>query len=138
MKKILNWKAGLAVLAATALFGAGLAVGAAGYGKPKSIIHVVTIKWKDGTTEEQKKAAIAGVEKVAASVPGVKNVWLVSKRVQPVKQYFPDSYMEDAYAIEFENQAAEQAYSKSPERKKWVDELYYPHRERSYSVQVTN
>ena len=45
------------------------------FGKPKSVIHVVTVKWNAGTTPAQIEAAVKGVEKVAAAYPGIKNVW---------------------------------------------------------------
>lgn len=125
--------------AALALFGAGWLVGANAYNRPKSIIHMVEVQWKEGTTPAQKKAAIDGVLTVAAAVPGIKNVWLKSQRVQPNREFGGGDWsMDDAFAIEFESQAAHDAYEKSPERQKWFDGSYNPHRSRSISIQVTN
>ena len=59
MKK---WMLALVAVAMLSVFAANK------YGKPKSVIHVVTVKWKDGTTPEQIKAAVSGVEKVAAEL----------------------------------------------------------------------
>ncbi len=53
--------AGMALLA----FGAAVGYAANKFGKPKTVIHVVTLYFKDGTTEEQKKAVFAAVEKMA-------------------------------------------------------------------------
>jgi len=66
------------VLGAVALvaLGAGIGVAANRYGKPSTIIHVVTLFYKDGTTDAQKKAVLDGVEKMAGEVPGIKNIWL--------------------------------------------------------------
>ena len=63
-------------LSAIALFAAGILAGQNKFGKPKSILHIVTVKWQDGTTEAQKAAALKGVEKMAAAIPGMRNVWL--------------------------------------------------------------
>jgi hypothetical protein len=55
----------LASVALVAL-GAGIATAANKYGKPKSIIHVVTLYYKDGTTDEQKKAVLDATEVMAS------------------------------------------------------------------------
>src|ERR1035437_3181430 len=71
-------------VAGLALLAIGTAVGYAvnKFGKPKSVIHVVTLYYKDGTTDEQRKAVLAAVEKMAGELPGIKNVWLKSTKVQ--------------------------------------------------------
>ncbi|MGH7959024.1 MAG: hypothetical protein ACREH8_18740, partial [Opitutaceae bacterium] len=42
---------------------------------PKTVIHVVTVGWKEGTTPEQIKAALDGVQKLPSQFPGIKRVW---------------------------------------------------------------
>ncbi|MGC4051520.1 MAG: hypothetical protein QM757_19390 [Paludibaculum sp.] len=37
------------------LLGAAIGVAANKYNKPKSVLHIVTLLYKDGTTDEQKK-----------------------------------------------------------------------------------
>jgi len=73
----LNLRLIQAVAAASLLVALGRAAGFAAnrFGKPKSVIHVVTLYYKDGTTEEQKKSVLDAIEKMASAVPGIKNVW---------------------------------------------------------------
>src|SRR5258706_14692814 len=53
-----------------------VALGANRYNTPRSIVHVVTILWKEDSTPEQQKAALEGVKKMAGENPGNKNVWI--------------------------------------------------------------
>jgi len=74
MKKIV---AAMALLMASVVFAAEM---------PKTVIHVVTIKWKDGTTEEQKaKAAKAADRKAdrekAVNEERVKSIGAGSKKI---------------------------------------------------------
>ena len=59
-----------AVAAALAL----VALGANKFSAPHSIVHVVTILWKEDSTPEQQQASLEGVKKMAAEIPGIKNV----------------------------------------------------------------
>ena len=120
----------LIAAALVAAFCAGIVAGANKYGKPKSVIHVVTIKWAADATPEQREAAIQGVEKMADGIPGIKNIWLKPLRVQP-RDYTA------AFAIEFEDQAAADRYAKHPVHEAW-NKIYLPAREESRSQQVTN
>lgn len=141
-----------AAIAGLALLAVGAAAGYAAnrFGKPKSVLHVVTLYYKDGTTEEQKKAVLAAVEKMAGEMPGVKNVWLKSTKVQ-------GAYMEkitdarersaegaykthpftDAFVIEFEDQAAFERYAEHPAHKAF-EQVYIPVRGRSSTHDITN
>ena len=114
-------------LAAIAMFSA---IAANQFGKPKSVIHVVTVKWKEGTTPAQIKAALDGVEKVAADYPGIKNVWIRSIKVQG------DGY-KNAFVMEFKDEAALKAYTDSPAQKAWY-EVYLPVRGESTTHDITN
>lgn len=121
-----------ALAAVLAIFGAGLAIGAKtnNYGAPTSILHVVTIKWKADSTQEQRTTALDGVKKMAAEVPGVKNVWIKATKVQP-RDY------NAAFAIEFEDKAAAERYVDHPAHREW-EKTYLPIREQSTSHQITN
>ena len=119
-----------AVFVAVALFAAGYVTAQNKFGQPTTIIHVVTIKWKAGVAEEEKQKAIEGVRKMAAEIPGIKNIWLKATRVQP--QDF-----NAAFVIEFENRAAADLYAEHPAHKAWA-EHYLTIREASRSQQVTN
>lgn len=139
-------------LTRTKLIGASLALLALGavagyaankYSKPKSIIHVVTLYYKDGTTDEQKKAVLDGIEKMASEVPGMKNIWLKSVKVQGAyMEKQPDGSMKnrpftDAFVMEFESDAAFQAYANHASHKAW-EELYTKVRARSTTHDITN
>ena len=100
------------------------------FGTPKSIIHVSIIQWKAGVSDADKKQALEGVKEMAAKIPGMKNVWIKAIRVQP------EGYT-DAFAIEFENQAAADRYAKDPVHDKWT-EAFIKIREASISPQITN
>jgi hypothetical protein len=134
VKKFMNWKLALAVCGAVLVFGAGVATGASKFNKPKSVIHLVQVKWKAGATDAQKKAAIDGVEKMAAQTPGIKNIWMKQTRAQ----FWGDPRPDAAWVIEFENREAERAYEKSDARKEWFEKVYDPIRDESRSSQWTN
>ncbi len=123
-----RWVTGAAM--ALALLGAGRLAGANVFHKPSTVLHVVTVKWTADSTPEQRKAAIDGIEKMASEIPGIKNVWLKTLRVQP-RDY------NTVFAIEFENQAAAARYAKHPAHEAWY-KIYMPIREESRSQQITN
>lgn len=126
--------AALIACALVAIFTVGVVVGQNKFGKPKSVVHVVTLKWKADSTAEQRQKAIDGVAGMAAKVPGIKNVWLKTLRVQSPSQ---DKPFDVAFAIEFESEAAVKAYGDHPAHKEW-EGIYLPIREESRSHQVTN
>ncbi len=120
----------VSVLTLTVIFLAGIAVGQNQFGQPKTVLHVVALKWKADATDEQKQEAIEGIKEMAAAIPGIKNIWLKTDRVQP-REYSA------VFAIEFENRAAADAYAEHPAHEAWY-EIYIPIREESRSYQVTN
>ncbi len=122
---------GLAVLAAAVLFAAGFVTGQNKFGQPKTVIHVVAVKFKVDSTPEQQQKALQGVLDVAAKMPGIKNVWIKSTRVQP------QGYSA-AFVIEFADRAAADAYAESPLRNDWFNKIYNPIREESRSFQITD
>jgi hypothetical protein len=115
---------------ALALFAAGVLVGQNKFGQPKSVIHVVTVKWNPGTTDAQKKAAIGGVAKLAAAHPGIRNVWLRSIKVQG------EGYT-DAFVMEFESEKALADYAGSAAQQEWY-KVYLPIRAESTTHDITN
>lgn len=125
-----HWKTLVAAAAALAIFGVGVLVGAAG--KPTSVIHVVTVKWKDGTTQAQIDSALKGVEKMADGFPGIKRVWLRSIKVQG-----PESGVTHAFVMEFESEQALKDYSGSAAQKEWY-KTYLPIRDQSRTFDITN
>lgn len=135
----------VALLAAAAFLALGTTAGWAAKkaSAPKSIIHVVTLYYKDGTTDEQKKAVLEGIEKMAEEIPGIKNVWLKSTKVQGAYvEKLPDGTMKprpftDAFVMEFENEAAFKGYDDHPAHRAW-EKVYVPVRGRSATHDITN
>lgn len=123
-------KATLSLAAAMAVFGAGVLTGKNTFHQPNSIIHVVTVQWTDDSTPAQQQAAIDGVKTMAAEIPGIKNIWIKPIRVQP-REYSA------AFAIEFENKAAADAYADHPAHKAWA-KIYEPIHKESRSQEITN
>ncbi|MFY9753905.1 MAG: Dabb family protein [Candidatus Acidiferrales bacterium] len=117
-------------LLALGLFAGGYAAGQNRVGQPKTILHLVAIQWNPGVSDADKQRAIDGVKTVAAQVPGVKNVWVKAERLQPRD-------FNAAFAIEFRDRDAADAYAESAAHKAW-EQQYVPLRQASISIQVTN
>jgi stress responsive alpha/beta barrel protein len=113
-----------------AFFISGVIVGQNKFGQPKSVIHVVTGKWKSDSTPEQQQKALNGVKEMAGKIPGIKNIWIKPTKIQPGDYNF-------AFVIEFESEAAHQAYGSNPEHEKWA-EYYLSVREESRNNVITN
>jgi Stress responsive A/B Barrel Domain len=130
-----------AILAAATAALMLLALGANRYAAPHSIIHVVTILWKEDSTPEQQQAALEGVKKMAAEIPGIKNVWIKPLKVQgsgrPGKDGKPGRPYDSAFVIEFADQAAADRYVDHPAHLEW-NKTYLAIREESTSHQITN
>ena len=120
----------VAVVILAGVFAAGVAVGQQKFGQPKTVLHVVALKWKPEATDEQKTAAIEGLKTMAGAVPGIKNIWIKPDRVQP-REY------STAFAIEFESRVAADAYAEHPAHEEWY-KIYMPIRAESRSLQITN
>jgi hypothetical protein len=96
---------------------------------PKTVIHVVTVKWKADTTPKQIQAALDGVKALPAAYPGITRVWIKSIKVQGDKA--------NAFVMEFVDEAALKAYADSPAQKEWY-KVYLPIREQSTTFDITN
>jgi hypothetical protein len=118
------------VAAALVVFAAGALVGANAFKEPSTVLHVAVVKWKADSTPEQQQAAIDGIRRMAADVPGIRNVWLKKIKTQPPEY-------SAVFAIEFENKAAFDAYTNNPAHKAW-EKIYLPIREESRTQDVTN
>jgi hypothetical protein len=112
------------------LFGAGVLVGANKFGQPKSVIHVVTVRWKADASEQQRQAAIKGIEKMASEIPGVKNIWTKTLKVQ-------GQGYNNAFVMEFADEAALKAYGDHPAHREW-EKVYLPIRDQSTTHDITN
>jgi hypothetical protein len=125
-----TWKMFAALVCAAALFASGYVAGQNRFGQPKTIIHLVEVKWNPGVSEAQKQEVMNGVKEMAGRIPGIMNIWVKADRLEPRDFSW-------AYAIEFRNRAAADAYAESPVHAAW-DKMYVPMRYASISVQVSN
>ena len=98
--------------------------------KPTSVIHVVTIKWKAGTTPEQIAAALKGAETVANTYKGIERIWTKALKVQ-------GTGYTHAIVMEFKDEKSLKDYTDSPAQKEWY-KLYLPIRDVSTTYDITN
>ncbi len=102
---------------------------------PKSVIHVVTVAWKAGTTPEQIKAALDGVQGLPAKFKGLTRVWTNPLKVQNAAG--ANVKKTHVFVMEFADEAAFKAYTDSPEQLEWY-KTYLPIREQSTTFDITN
>lgn len=117
-----------------ALFATGLVIGQNKFLQPKSIVHVVTVKWKSDSTPAQRQAALDGVKTMAAKIPGMTRVWLKTIKVQGVSQ---DQPFDAAFVMEFKDQASFDKYADHPAHKEW-EKIYLAIRETSRTHDISN
>jgi antibiotic biosynthesis monooxygenase (ABM) superfamily enzyme len=98
---------------------------------PKTVIHVITIQWKAGTTPAQIDKALKGAEALPSAYPGIIRVW-----TKPIKKQLPDGFSH-VIVMEFASEDALKKYADSAAQKKWY-ELYMPIREESRTSDITN
>ncbi len=96
---------------------------------PKSVIHVVTVNFKEGTTPAQIQAAIDGVHKLPAAYPGITRVWTRTIKNQTDKSHI--------FVMEFASEKALADYAGSDAQKEWY-KVYEGIRERSATSDITN
>lgn len=122
MKKLL----GTAMLAIALTGGAAMAADL----KPKTIIHVINVKWKKEATKEQIQKAIEGLDAVAKSYPGLTRVWTKTFKLQ-LDQF------DQVIVMEFANKEAFDKYTGSDAQKEWY-KVYLPIRQESRTNDITN
>jgi len=119
-------------ITATILFAAFLLLNASALSAqtaPKTVVHVVTVKWKASATPAQIQAALDGVQALPKEFKGITRVWTKAIKVQGDKTH--------AFVMEFTDEAALKSYADSPAQKKWY-EVYIPIREESTTFDITN
>jgi antibiotic biosynthesis monooxygenase (ABM) superfamily enzyme len=97
--------------------------------KPKSVIHVITVKWKSSATPDQIQKAIRAAEMM--NYPGLTRVW-----TRPIKMQLPEGY-KNIIVMEFDSEESLKKYAESPAQKQWYD-AYVPIREESRTHDITN
>lgn len=96
---------------------------------PSSVIHVVTVSWKEDASEAQIKAALDGVHALAKSYDGITRVWTKCIKAQGNREY--------AFVMEFKSEQALADYAGSDAQKEWY-KTYYPARAGSTTFDITN
>lgn len=96
---------------------------------PKSVVHVVSVKWKADATPAQIKAALDGVQALPAAFKGITHVWTKAIKVQ--------GEWSTIFVMEFADEAALKNYAGSDAQKEWY-KVYLPIREHSNTHDITN
>ena len=100
------------------------------FGQPKTVIHVVVYKWKEGVSDAEKQKTLGSIKEMAAQIPGIKNIWLKTQRNQ-----LKDN--DGVYAIEFASAEAAADYAENPIHDAW-SKRWLEVRQSSLSFQITN
>ncbi|HET8548019.1 MAG TPA: Dabb family protein, partial [Bryobacteraceae bacterium] len=121
----------------TLMIFAGAAVFAAE--KPRSVIHVVTLRWKEGATKEQIDGALKALENAASKYPGITRLWLrpISVQGAPIGKCEECRPVTHAFVMEFESEDALKNYRNSAAQKAFY-EVYIPLREESRTHDISN
>lgn len=96
---------------------------------PKTLIHVVTVAFKEGTTPEQIKAALDGAQKLPSQFSGITHVWTKTVKAQGNRTH--------AIVMEFASEQALKEYAGSDAQKEWY-KVYEGIREASTTFDITN
>ena len=97
----------------------------------KTVIHVITVKWKSAATPAQISKVLEVVAAMPSQYQGVTRVW-----TKPIKKQIPDGY-NHVIVMEFASEDALKQYVDSPAQKKFY-EVYMPIREESRTSDITN
>ncbi|MFN8684605.1 MAG: Dabb family protein [Acidobacteriota bacterium] len=120
------------LMATTVLAATLLAGGAVAAERPKTVIHVINVKFKADAAKADIDKAIAAIDTVAGKYKGIKRVWL-----NPITVQGGASKFTHCLVMEFESVEALKKYTDSPEQKEWY-KLWIPVRELSNTHDVTN
>ncbi|MBS1806841.1 MAG: Dabb family protein [Acidobacteria bacterium] len=107
----------------------------AGGGAPSTLIHFITVKWKDDATDAQKQTAFDEAKAMVGKVPGLHRVW--AKMIKLQTQTADGKAYDAIIAMEFTDAAALEAYTKHPASQKWYA-AYNPIRQESRTHDVSN
>lgn len=98
---------------------------------PKSVIHVITVKWKADATPAQISKVLEVVAAMPSQYSGITHVW-----TNPIKKQIPEGY-NHIIVMEFASEDALKKYVDSPAQKKFY-EAYMPIREESRTSDISN
>ena len=65
-----------------AVLGLGLSLAAAAAEIPNSVLHIITLQYKPGTSDAQKAEVVAATKKLAKDFPGIISLWFKKIKVQ--------------------------------------------------------
>lgn len=118
------------------LVGSMLAIAAE---KPASVIHVVTLRLKEGTTPEQVKQVGAALDSAAKSFPGITRIWTRPIKIQggPIGACPECRPVNHIIVMEFASEDALKQYHNSEAQKAFY-KVYLPIREESRTHDITN
>jgi hypothetical protein len=85
---------------------------------PKSLLHIITLQYKAGTTDAQKASVIDATKKLGKDYPGITRLWFKKVKVQ-----VPG--MTDIIVMEFKDEKAFADYTDHPAHKAW-EKVYLP------------
>jgi antibiotic biosynthesis monooxygenase (ABM) superfamily enzyme len=98
---------------------------------PKTVIHVITVKWKSDATPTQINKALEAAAAMPSQYPGVTHVW-----TKAIKKQVPEGYS-NVIVMEFASEDALAKYADSSAQKAWYA-VYMPIREESRTSDITN
>lgn len=98
---------------------------------PKTVIHVISVKWKADATPAQINKVLDVVATLPSQFPGITHVW-----TKPIKKQLPEGY-HHVIVMEFVSEQALKDYVDSAAQKKFY-ELYQPIREESRTSDISN
>jgi hypothetical protein len=116
------------------LLAAGLLMGNVAYAEdatPKTVLHVITVKWKSDASQAQIDKALQAVAALPSKNSGIKHVW-----TKAIKKQIPEGY-NTVIVMEFADESALKQYADSPAQKSFY-EAYMPIREESRTSDITN
>jgi hypothetical protein len=113
-----------------AVLGLGLSFAAMAAETPKSVLHIITLHYKPGTTDAQKASVVAATKKLGTDFPGITRLWFKKIKVQ-----VPE--MTDIIVMEFKDEKAFADYTDHAAHKAW-EKVYLPLRGESNTQDVTN
>lgn len=96
---------------------------------PHSVIHVVTVSWKEDASDADIQAALDAVKTLGEEYEGITRVWIRTVKAQGNRSH--------AFVMEFSDEQALKDYAGSAAQKKWY-EVYYKVRAGSTTFDISN
>lgn len=98
---------------------------------PKTVIHVISVKWKAGTEQAKIDQVLQIVRAMPSQNHAILHVW-----TNPIKKQLPEGY-DHVIVMEFSSEDALKQYVDSPAQKRFY-EVYMPIREESRTSDISN